>query len=179
MGDVDRASHPSQRRWRAVRVGKPTRKGADDGEFLELLRLARNNAYDSVRGSLENTQPLDATHAIHTLRCLEQTRQEDLTFNARHRHDQQLFGLKLLMARSAYALLILIAVAAFYVIINHRTFSTAVVAEAGTTLLVQTAGLMAWSWRVVVARKEPEPAPLTIAALDITSDPDPTDNADI
>jgi hypothetical protein len=171
--DIDRASHPSRLRWRAGSVVKPsredksTRQGEDDGEFIELLARAQDNAHDAVRETSEKGRPLDAAGAVHTLRSLQQTGQEDRAFSARLRHDQQLFELKLLMARSAYVLLIGIALVASYVIVNHRAFSTAVVAEAGTTLLVQTAGLMAWSWRVVLAREEPELTPLTIATLDV------------
>ncbi len=145
---------------------RPSREGDEGGDvILELLTLAQQQAQDAARDAVETNQPSDAAEAIHILRSLEQTWQEHRTFSVRHRHDKRLFGLKLLMARSAYVVLIGTAITAFYVVFDHGGFPATVVAEASTTLLVQTAGLMAWCWRLVVAREAPQPAPVTVADM--------------
>jgi hypothetical protein len=145
---------------------RSARPSYEEGDvILELLTLAQRQAREAARDVVEASRPSDAATAVLMLRSLEQTWQEHRTFDGRHRHDKRLFGLKLLMARSAYVVLIAIAIISLYVMFDHGSFPATAVTEAGTALLVQVAALMAWCWRLVIARETPQPAPVTVAAL--------------
>jgi hypothetical protein len=119
----------------------------------------------------------EAPDLITTARRLAQLRQETATFAAQKRYveiDQSLSSLKLLMARSAYMILLSSWFMSLFVLADHRAFSTPVVLSASSTLLIQSTGLMVWIWKMVIARPTPRLKPVTRADPPASSQGDAT-----
>lgn len=97
------------------------------------------------------TDALAAT--IEISREQEKLRQERSQFDANERRSERWFLLRLVMGWVSVPGLLALGCFAAWIMIHHDEFESAVVAMAGSALLVDSLGLFMFVWRIVLRRQ--------------------------
>lgn len=95
------------------------------------------------------------TESLSVQRAIERMRQERETFDQRKRQDAQWFFLTLLTGYAAVGLLTTILAVSGFVMVNHEDFSNSIVVLAAGAMFVDSLGIIASVWGVVINSGSP------------------------
>lgn len=105
-----------------------------------------------------------------TGREAEQLRQEAATFEQLRGQDAAWSRLRLSMGWVALCSFVTLSSAAIFVLADHSEFSPNATTAAASTILVQSVGLVAATWRLVLGAGPPRLSPVTVVQLDPDAD---------